>query len=258
MKLLILALGMFVMSASSFATENVTLKTSRGSEVHVTLHIPQGSNLPAIVVAPGQSCNSKGALFETLGNLGDGEKLAVVRFEWSYCNSNPSQPTPSADLKNEIEDFKTVLEFAKSHAAIDKNSIILAGKSLGSLVSYSVFANEPSAKGLILFTPICSYTTDDNGNLLPEPLNVCDDNYPKIKEDKRPVLMTMGNGDSLCLIPVLYDFLKDSKGNIAIVVAGGDHGFRSKDSAGAVDKAKTQKNINSVVTSALNWVLLNL
>jgi predicted alpha/beta-hydrolase family hydrolase len=258
MKTLISTVLIMTASTVSFATESITIKTPRGADVNVTLHIPQGSNLPAIVVAPGQSCNSKGPLFETLGQMGASESVAIVRFEWNYCNSNPSQPTPSPDLKNEIEDFQTVLEYIKSHTSINKTKIILAGKSLGSLVSYAVFAKELSAKALVLLTPVCSYTTDENGKPLPEPMKVCEENYPKIKDDSRPVLMTMGNLDSLCILSVLYDFLKDSKGNIATFVAGGDHGFRIKDSHGNVDQVKTQKNINTVVSATLNWIGINL
>ena len=247
MKNLILGFGVLVASKAAFAIESVTLKTSRGTEVSVTLHLPEGSDLPAVVVAPGQSCNSKGPLFETLGNSGANEEVAVVRFEWSYCNSKPAQPMPSDDLKNEIEDFETVLAYAKAHSAIDENKIVLAGKSLGSIVAYAVFAKEPNAKGALLLTPVCS-----------QPHSVCEQNYPKLKEDSRPVLMALGNKDSLCLLPVLFDYLKDSKGNISTVVAGGDHGFRVRDAAGAMDPEKTQKNINSVVTASLNWLALSL
>lgn len=241
----------------TLAAETVVLKTPRGADVNVALHIPQGSNLPAVVVAPGQSCNSKGLLFETLGQDGLANGVAIVRFEWNYCNTNPTQPMPSANLVNEIEDFQTVLNYAKSHPSINKDRIALSGKSLGSIVAYAVFAKEVTSKSLILLTPVCSYTTDENGKPLRELLKVCEKNYPKIKDDSRSVLMAMGNFDSLCLLPVLYDFLKDSKGNISTYVAGGDHGFRIKDSAGTVDQIKTQGNLNSVVNAVLNWRAIN-
>lgn len=255
MKSLILAL--FMIAPVAFAADTIILKTPRGADVNVTLHIPQGAHLPAVVVAPGQSCNSKGQIFETLGQAGFAEHVAVVRFEWDYCNSNPSQPTPSPELRNEIEDFQTVLEYARSNSSIDINKITIAGKSLGSIVAYSVFAKETEVKTLVLLTPVCSYTTDDNGNPLPNPLSVCEENYPKIKDDVRPVLMTMGNADNLCILPILYDFLKDSKGNIATVVAGGDHGLAVKDNAGNVDQVRTQNNIDAVVKSVLNWKAIN-
>lgn len=244
-------------SPVSFAAESITLKTPRGAEVKVTLHIPQGTHLPAIVVAPGQGCNSQGPLFETLGQMGATESVAIVRFEWNYCDLTSPHRTPSPELKNEIEDFQTVLEYAKSHTSLDRSKIILAGKSLGSIVAYAVFAKELAAKALVLLTPVCTYTTDANGTPLPEPLRICEENYPQLKEDSRPILMAMGNLDSLCLLPALYDFLKDSKGNISTFVAGGDHGFRIKDSKGNMDQTKTQRNIKTVVSATLNWVGLN-
>ena len=198
-----------------------------------------------------------GPLFETLGTSGLNKNLAVVRFEWNYCNTKPAQPTPSANLLNEIEDFETVLKYAQAHTSIDKNKITLAGKSLGSLVAYAVFAKEPTFKTLALLTPVCSYTTDEDGKVLPVPLSVCDENYPKIKEDSRTLFMSMGDKDELCILPVLYDFLKDSKGNISTFVAGGDHGFRIRDSGGQVDEVKTNGNINAVAEALFNWKAIN-
>ncbi|MBL7670076.1 MAG: alpha/beta hydrolase fold domain-containing protein [Bdellovibrionaceae bacterium] len=247
-----------IASTKAFTAEFLTLQTLRGLDVNVTLHIPQGSNLPAIVVAPGSSCNSKGPLFETLAQLGETAKVAIIRFEWNYCISNPSDPVPSFKYRDEIEAFQTVLEYTKQHASIDKTKIVLAGKSLGSHIAYAVFAKETSAKALVLLTPICSYTTDRNGTPLSEHQRVCEEVYPKLKDDKRPVLMTMGNDDSLCLLPILYDFLKDSKGNISTFVAGGNHGFSIKDSDGNVDQVKTEKNINTVISAILNWMDINI
>lgn len=232
----------------AFADE-IVLKTPRGAEIHMMRHIPTGISLPAIVIAPGQSCNSKNAIFESLGRTGSQRGVAVIRFEWNYCNTHPKTPIPSDDLKNEIEDFETVLEHTRFLTQIDKSRITIAGKSLGSVVAYSVFAQDAASKTLVLLTPVCSYVTGQDG----KPLAVGEKNYPKIKEDSRPILMTMGNSDTLCLIPVLDDFLKDAKSNISTFKAEGDHGFRVKDGAGNIDQAKTDANIAAVMDSILNW-----
>lgn len=247
----------FVTCMHSIFADEIVLKTPRGAEVNVIRHIPAGTNLPVIVVGPGQSCNSRNAIFESLGQMGFDNGVAVIRFEWSYCNSHPAQPTPSDDLINEIEDYQTVLEHVRSLPSIDKTKITIAGKSLGSVVAYWVFARETKVKTLALLTPVCSYVTDENGKPLKEPLAVGDENYPRIKEDTRPILMTMGNSDSLCLIPVLNDFLKDAKTNISTFIAEGDHGFRVKDAAGKVDQAKTDANISAVMDAVLKWKSAN-
>lgn len=253
----IICLTLLGFSSLSFAGSNLTLKTPRGTDITITQHVPSGTDLPLIVIAPGQSCNSKGPIFETLGQMGEAQNFAVVRFEWSYCNIDPSNPTPSENLVNEIEDFNTVLQYAKSIPSINPSKIILAGKSLGSLVAYAVFKNKPSARSLALLTPVCTYTTDDNGTPLPKPLNVCEESYPKIKDDSRPILIAMGDKDTLCLLPFLYDFLRDSEGNITTVVGGGGHSLTIKDTAGKVDQAKTQKNIETMIGALLNWASLN-
>lgn len=245
---------LFLMSQIALATEaTLLLKTPRGADVNVTLHVPVGANLPAIVVAPGRNCNSKGSLFETLGRSGAGNGVAIIRFEWHYCNENPVHPSPSPNLRDEIEDFQTVLNFAKSYGPLNSGKITIAGKSLGSIVAYAVFGKNPAVKTLVLLTPVCSHLTDDNGATMPEPQNVCEENYPGIKNDPRPILMTMGSRDGLCLLPILYDFLKDSRGNISTVVAGGDHAFSVRDDWGNQDPAKTGTNIDTVVQSVLNW-----
>lgn len=256
MKSLVVTLS-FLMSASALAVTSEKITTPRGAQLEVTVH-EAGPKKPTIIVAPGQSCNSKGPIFETLGKNGALAGFTVVRFEWAYCLKDPTQPIPSDNLKNEIEDYAAVLKYAQALPSVDADKIILAGKSLGSIVAYSVFQATANAKALILLTPICSYTTDENNNPLPEPQRVCEESYPGLKKDTRPVMMTMGDRDSLCILNVLFDYLKDSAGNIQVSVAGGDHGFRLKKADKTVDEAKTQRNIESVMAVLLNWADLKI
>lgn len=254
MKSLILFPILFFTASAFASVETKKLATLRGAELEVTIHPSTAAKSPTIIVAPGQSCNSKGPLFESVGKNGPTAGFTVVRFEWAYCLKDPSKPVPSSDLKDEIEDFTTVLDYAKTLESVDADKIIIAGKSLGSIVAYSVFHSTVSAKALVLLTPVCSYTTDDNGNPLTEPLNVCEESYPELKQDPRPILMSMGDKDDLCLLNILFDYLKDSAGNIHVSVAGGDHGFRIKKSDGNLDKPRTNRNIDTVVLNLLNWV----
>jgi predicted esterase len=238
--------------------EATKIKTPRGSEVEISIHSSSDLKKPTIIVAPGQSCNSKGPLFETLGAKGSLDNFTIVRFEWAYCLKDPSKPIPSDNLVNEIEDFKTVMNYALTRPFVDAEKLIIAGKSLGSVVAYSVFQSTPKALGLVMLTPLCTYTTDDNGNPLPAPMKVCEENYPLMKQGSRPIYMTMGDNDSACLINVLFDYLKDSHGNVLVSVAGGDHGFRIRKSDGKLDEVKTQRNIDSVVNGVLNWASLKI
>ena len=223
----------------AWSQTQISLVTPRGAEVRLTAHIPNGNHLAALIVAPGQSCNSKGPLFQTLGELGVKRNLAIYRFEWSYCNSNPERPTPSPELQNEIEDFLTVLNHVSKQPNINKYTISIAGKSLGSVVANLVFANTPQINSLILMTPICASQQDY---------------YPGVKKEYRPVLFALGNKDDSCPIPALSKYLSGANSNIDTVIVGGDHGFRIKDSNGQVNAELTQKNILRVVQSILYWV----
>jgi predicted alpha/beta-hydrolase family hydrolase len=238
--------------------ETKKIPTPRGAMIEVTVHAAGNTPGPVIVVAPGASCNSKGPLFETIGKQGPAAGFTVVRFEWAYCLKDPKKPAPSDDLKNEIEDYRTALDFAKTLPSFDPARLVIAGKSQGSVVAYAVFRATPAAKALALLTPVCTYTTDEEGKPLPKPLRVAESSYPEMKKDARPILMSLGEQDDLCLVDVLYDHLKDSARNIAVSVTGGDHGYRIRGADGKVDDARTQRNIDAVVSGLFNWTELKI
>ena len=256
MKTLIALSFSLLFSHTSFAMESFKFTTPRGAELEVMIHASAKPNSPTIIVAPGQSCNSKGPLFEEMGIAGAKADFTIVRFEWAYCLT--STPNPSPNLINEIEDYQAVMAYAVTLPQVDPTRLVLAGKSLGSLVAYAVFRQTPSARALSLLTPVCSYTTDEEGRRLPEPQRVCEENYPGLKLDPRPVHMAMGDKDDLCILHVLFDYLKDSQGNIHVQVAGGDHGFRLRKTDGSLDNERTQRNIQIVVQGFLNWADLKL
>lgn len=76
------------------AAEFAKIKTPRGSDVAVLIQLPelQPNEVPAatVIVAPGQSCNSKSPLFETFSQALLIHNIALVRFEWSYCVTDPT------------------------------------------------------------------------------------------------------------------------------------------------------------------------
>ncbi len=239
MKLVILVFTLIYAQAK--AQQTFSLKTPRGAMVHGIAHFPQSQKpLRALLVAPGRSCNSKGSLFEALGQMGEQKGLVVFRFEWSYCNNNPQSPAPTPGFKNEIEDFQTVLNFMKSLGTVKAQEIFIAGKSLGSVVAYSVFSQDSNARGAVLLTPVCV----NNGEY-----------YPGFKNDPRPLLFALGNNDpDNCAISELAKILKDAGPQVRTVIVGGDHGFRILDSDGQMIVPLTQQNILRVVNSTLNWV----
>jgi predicted alpha/beta-hydrolase family hydrolase len=245
-------------AANVFAADDAVITTPRGAKVNVKTHKAAGTNQPLLVVAPGQGCNWLGSMFETIATKGAERGYTVVRFNWNYCNTNPSDPQPSDKFVNEIEDFNAVLKFAKELPGVDTRHVFLAGKSLGSMVGQRVFTSHTDLQALALLTPVCSYETDDNGNPYPAPLPVTDESYPGLKNDKRQILMAGGSNDPICFLPILHKYLGDSKGNIVTATVGGDHGLNIKNQAGTVDQSKTANNINAFVGLVLNWLDLQL
>jgi len=245
---ILLMAACFLCFASNSRAEVIQmLKTPRGADVQVIVHNSDTSSGSVMVIAPGRSCNAKSQLFETIGNLAPDLGITAVRFEWAYCLSDPQHPSPSQGGKNEIEDMQTVITFAKSLQKVDTPRLALVGKSMGSVIAYRVFAKDPSVKALALLTPLCLSVSD------------CDNMYPSLKKESRPILMTMGDKDSdNCSIPALFDFLKDDSGDIWISIAGGDHGFGIAAATGTLTTDKTQRNIKAVVTSLLNWADIKL
>lgn len=239
-------------SVSAFGATELSLRTPRGTDVHVILHrTTTNQHRSTLVLAPGQSCNYKNNLFEAIGAEGEKSDVAVIRFEWSYCNNPKAQErVPSDDLSNEIEDFQTVLTFAKNFNFGDQTKIIIGGKSLGSLVSYQVFAKETSLRSLLLLTPVCTYKPDPQS----APASCAEENYPNIGTETRPILFALGNQDPLCALPMLFDYLKITKGNVTALAGIGDHGFRSVKPSGEVDQEQTQKNIDAILAPIFNWL----
>jgi hypothetical protein len=106
----------------------------------------------------------------------------------------------------------------------------------------------------VLMTPVCTSNYDDHDQPLPIPLPVGAQNYPGLTASSRPIVIALGNADSLCSLPMLYDFLKDSKGNVSTVVLGGDHSW---DVTSGTDLNSVQRNAANVaegVQMVAHWI----
>ncbi|MBT9547664.1 MAG: hypothetical protein IV090_19890 [Candidatus Sericytochromatia bacterium] len=166
------------------------LKTPRQSQMEILWQAPKSPQAPVLVLAPGQSCNARRPLFEALAHAAHTQGVGLLRLEWSYCNLEKDQRKPSPELTSEKEDVETALNWIKQAGV--KNPILLAGKSLGSLVSYGVFQSHPELTGLALLTPVCSYNEDEKGQLLNPPQNMLAQHYPGLAQIQRPLLVSLG------------------------------------------------------------------
>lgn len=252
---MILSTSIVLLGWSAWSQTSFTIPSPRGNQIEILAHIPQQFD-KIMVVAPGQSCNSRTDLFQILSHTVAQQRTAVFRMEWEYCKINPSKPTPSPNYEHELQDLSTVLRFASNKSRFPNKQITLAGKSLGSFLAYKIFQLSPQVKSIVLLTPICSVTHDENDNPLPRPLNVGEKYYPQVKSQPRPVLFALGNRDSACVLPVLRDFLKDSPPHIRAAVFAGDHGFRSYLPNGEIDKVLMIQTLHRVAHTVVRWLAL--
>lgn len=235
-----------------------SLKTPRQSQMEILWQAPKSASAPVIVVAPGQSCNARRPLFEALAHAAHTQGVGLLRLEWSYCNLEKDQRKPSPELQGEKEDIQSALNWLKQTGV--KNPILLAGKSLGSLVSYGVFQNQPELKGLALLTPVCSYNEDEKGQLLNPPMNMLAQHYPGLAQFQRPLLVSLGNDDSLCHLPYLYTVLQSTDlgtgAKHQLQVWGGGHSLGIALTADKIDEVATERNLSAFAQGVMNWAWL--
>jgi predicted alpha/beta-hydrolase family hydrolase len=252
-KFLIAFAALFFATSSPAAELALTLTTPRGKILPLNLHSPAGvSKTPVLIIAPGGNYHKEMPLFTEIAARAVTSGIAVIRFDWGYCKFDPVARKCtgrwSSTLSDEEEDLQTVVKYAQSHPNLDATKIIVAGKSLGSLVNYPIFKQDLSLKALFLLTPLCTETEANGSN----PRLVGEQNYPGLTTLTRPILFLLGNADPACSVPMLYDFSRNTKGNTSIVVVGGDHSLKfGRDEDGFV--ARNTANIASAASIIVHW-----
>lgn len=246
--------------AQAGTIEKTQLKTSRGALVQVEVNVPSGltGKVPAVILAPGQGYNMDLPILAESANALSGQGLIVYRFNYNYYTTDPVNGQPSSDLSNEVQDMQTVIAAAKADARVDQSRLVFGGKSLGSVVSFQVFSKDTSAQGLILLTPLCTSSYDDNGNPLPKPSPAASEAYPGLTAMSKPIAMILGNADPNCSLPMLYDFLKATSGNVTVDVIGGNHDWEVAQGTDTSSSARNEANLKTGVALVEQWVALIL
>lgn len=240
-------------SLSTFAEEKeIEITTKRGTTLKAILHTPSSEGPhPALIIAPGQGYKMHYAIIEELAKKASGLGLSVLRFNWGYMSDGGRQ---SEGYSLEKEDLLAVFDYLKNLSNIDKNNIILAGKSLGSIVSYDLFVKQKELKALLLITPVCAWPGESEEEYFP----VAGHFYSELVKELRPVHLILGNKDPHCQLPMLYNFLKDSRGNVSVNVVGGNHSLNLGDWQDPEFIEINAKNISIAVDSAVHWIDLIL
>jgi dienelactone hydrolase len=211
---LILLIAALITTTQTMAADPIPIKTQRGALITVVANFPQGAGpFPAVVLGPGT-----GTMKQKINDVVEHELLknniAVFRFEWAFYVKDKNGKPSDTDRSPEIEDFTTVLELAKADKRVDRNAIIVGGKSRGTVIAWQVLRNDPTLKGILQLTPVCSKEGFTANEL-----------YPDITKENRPSLWIAGDADSACQPKTLYSFLSVAAGLARAAIVIGDHGL---------------------------------
>ena len=211
------------------------IDTPRGQSVEMLLDFPSGAEpFPVLLLAPGQGYHARLPVLENLAQSLKAQGVAVVRFNWAYFSKDPKSGEPSEGFTKEVEDFRAVLKALRQVKSLDLGRLALGGKSLGTLVAWQVFRDEPTAVASVLLTPVCISQSEDKAT------EAMFENYVGLRDNTRPLLLLSGDADSICPSKFLYNAASRIADRTRVVVIGGDHSFRAKDG----DDAKQQSEVN--------------
>ena len=207
------------------------------------LLLPAGdAKVPALLIAPGEGYHRNLAITAGLAESATANGWVSLRFDWRYYSNNPTSGKASRDFIAEQADFEAALAFLKKHPRVDASRIVIAGKSMGSIVAGRTFVADTTPRALLLFTPVCRSGGDAAKN------------YHGVIADKRPVIVVMGNRDGICPLANLYYWAKDGDPRIAVLTFPGDHGLLVGNAQDGALAPRNQRNIDNAVNAAVHWL----
>jgi predicted alpha/beta-hydrolase family hydrolase len=221
---------------SAFAKEDagvsdIDLPTARGVALKATVHRPAKSNGAAVVLAPGQGYHKELPLMKRSAEALAEAGFTAIRFDWAYFTAKGER---SEDLATETADVDAVVGFAKKQDGVSK--VLLAGKSLGSMVALSwSLAHEDALAGLALLT----FPNKKDANPAADDL---------AKSDLAPLLVS-GDADALLDRPALYALAATMPHAPLIVIVPGDHGFGN----GTKGSPEAAENVELAVKHLVVW-----
>lgn len=183
---------------------------------------------PAVILGSGSGYDMRRPILERVAHDLVQQGIAVYRLDWTYRVAGTPFSAQPRDKKAEIEDMRTALEFAKRDPQIDRTRIALAGKSLGSAISWQLLRLAPEVKGAILLTPLCDPEESPDA-----PARF----YPDLGAEKRPRLWIVGDVDPVCPVPLLLRYIADGGSPDRVAVIAGDHSYQSPDHPGRDKRA---------------------
>lgn len=212
-----------------------------GTVLQAEIGRPKGKvqgKLPAVVIAPGQGYHMDLPLTRGLFDAAVAAGFVAARFNWRYMAKKAGEP--AEDLGAEVADMQAVLDQVKRDPRVDPARVVVAGKSLGSMVAYRVLVKNPDVRGALLLTPI--FRTKES---------VARD-YPGLAGLDRPVAFLVGDQDAgNCQLPLLYQELAGVKAPLAkAIVVAGNHSLEVAPRGDAAN----QPNLDAATAIATHWL----
>ncbi|QQE78138.1 alpha/beta hydrolase [Alicyclobacillus sp. SO9] len=119
------------------------------------VHMPENSEtapVPAVIVFHGFTGEKVGAhrMYLKLSRMLENQGIATFRFDFSGSGESDGD-FKDMTLSKEIEEAHAILDFVRSHKAVDASRVTLIGHSMGGVVASAVAAKRPDeAAGLVL------------------------------------------------------------------------------------------------------------
>lgn len=221
---------------------DVLVPSGERAPLDARLTLPEGPGpFATLIIAPGGGYDMDQPLTGGLAKQAAKAGFASIRFNWRYYGQDGTGP--SEGLTIETADLKHIVAWAKDDDRLDKTRLFLAGKSLGSVVTYRVASADKTIRATYLLTPICRQLGESGQNA----------NYRELLQSSRPVVLVLGNRDPLCRLPNLYKWLGSANENIVTLIFGGDHGMRISPDADGLTAQNEQRAIEAVV----HWVSIH-
>lgn len=212
--------------------------TVGGEPLAVHVGHPTGADrAPAVVIAPGQGYHMDLPLTRGLAEAAVKAGFVAARFNWRY---HAKQGEPSEDLAAEVADMQAVLDHVKTDPRVDPQRIVVAGKSLGTMVAYRVLQKNPDLRGALLLTPLFREKGSHERD------------YPGFTGLDRPTVFLAGDNDAgLCQLPLMYAALATVKAPLAkAVVVAGNHSLEVAPRGDAANGP----NVAAATAVAVHWL----
>lgn len=220
-----------------------TVQVTWGTGQHVTAvfsYPPNQGQLPVVIIASGRTGGMATNVIKGLADKAVRDGIVAVRFDYGYYSA---QKEPSKGLVDESDQMDAVINEALKDPRVDPKRVVIAGKSLGSVVAHRAFATNATYLGEVLLTPVIP-TVEDGQRL-----------YPNLPIAGRPTALVIGNTDTEnAPLGVVYNYLKDASRKIMVDIVAGDHGFGVTDLTTASGKRLNDANADAALEVAEYWV----